>query len=45
MDATILRELTSDQTKTNIPDFSAGDTLRVHVRVVEGDKERVQVFE
>ena len=45
MDASILRELTSDQLKSDIPEFSAGDTLRVHVRVVEGDKERIQVFE
>ncbi len=45
MDASILRELTSDQLKSDIPAFSAGDTLRVHVRVVEGDKERIQVFE
>jgi large subunit ribosomal protein L19 len=29
----------------DIPDFGAGDTVRVHVRVVEGEKERVQVFE
>ena len=28
-----------------IPDFQAGDTLRVHVKVVEGSRERVQVFE
>ena len=28
-----------------IPDFRAGDTLRVHVRIREGDKERIQVFE
>jgi large subunit ribosomal protein L19 len=28
-----------------IPDFRAGDTVRVHVRVVEGERERVQVFE
>lgn len=27
------------------PDFAAGDTLRVHVRVVEGNKERTQIFE
>ena len=45
MDASIMRELTSDQLKTDLPDFSAGDTLRIHVRVIEGDKERIQVFE
>jgi large subunit ribosomal protein L19 len=31
--------------KTDIPDFRAGDTVRVHVRVVEGERERIQVFE
>lgn len=31
--------------KTDIPDFRAGDTVRVHVRVVEGEKERIQVFQ
>ncbi|HIG18222.1 MAG TPA: 50S ribosomal protein L19 [Candidatus Handelsmanbacteria bacterium] len=45
MDASILREITADQIKSDIPDFRAGDTVRVHVRVIEGDKERVQVFE
>jgi large subunit ribosomal protein L19 len=33
------------QLKTNLPKFSTGDTLTVHVRVVEGDKERVQQFQ
>ena len=45
MDASILRELTSDQLKTDIPEFGAGDTVRIHVRVIEGDKERTQIFE
>ena len=40
-----MRELTSDQLKTDIPDFHSGDTVRVHVRVIEGDKERSQIFE
>lgn len=31
--------------KTDLPDFRPGDTVRVHVRVVEGERERVQVFE
>ena len=31
--------------KSDIPDFRAGDTLKVHVKVVEGEKERIQVFE
>ena len=31
--------------KDNIPDFNAGDTVKVHVKIKEGDKERVQVFQ
>jgi large subunit ribosomal protein L19 len=31
--------------KRNLPTFQAGDTVRVHVRVVEGEKERIQMFE
>lgn len=31
--------------REDIPDFAPGDTVRVHVRVVEGNRERVQVFE
>lgn len=35
----------ADQLKTEVPDFFPGDTVAVHVKVVEGDKERIQVFE
>lgn len=45
MDTSILREVTSDQLKTDITDFAPGDTVRVHVRVIEGDRERTQIFE
>ena len=41
-------DLIDDQTRKpagSIPDFAPGDTLKVHVRVVEGNKERVQVFQ
>ena len=31
--------------KTDVPDFRAGDTLKVHVRVIEGNKSRVKVFQ
>lgn len=31
--------------KTDIPPFRSGDTVRVHVRVVEGEKERIQIFQ
>ncbi len=33
------------QLRNDIPDFQTGDTLNVHVRVVEGDKERIQQFQ
>ena len=45
MDASILREVTSHQLKTDLPQFRSGDTLRIHVRVKEGEKERIQIFE
>ena len=35
----------SNQLKSELPDFGPGDTVQVHAKVVEGDKERVQVFE
>jgi large subunit ribosomal protein L19 len=35
----------NDQLRDDIPDFAAGDELKVHVRVVEGNKERVQIFQ
>ncbi len=34
-----------DSLRQDVPEFRAGDTLKVHVRVVEGNRERVQVFE
>ena len=41
----VLRALVSNQFKTDNPNFRSGDTLNVSVRVVEGDKERIQHFE
>jgi large subunit ribosomal protein L19 len=40
----ILNVVTADQIRTDIPDFRPGDTLSVHVKVIEGNKERIQVF-
>jgi large subunit ribosomal protein L19 len=40
-----INKILPDQLKTDIPDFKAGDHIKVHVRVVEGDKERLQPFE
>jgi len=41
----VIRSIASSQIKTDIPTFRAGDTVNVSVRVVEGDKERIQHFE
>jgi len=41
----IVDQITKEQLRTNLPVFRPGDTLRVHVKVVEGQRERVQVFE
>ncbi|UCZ51744.1 50S ribosomal protein L19 [Bacillus shivajii] len=41
----IIRDLTKEQLKSDLPEFRAGDTVRVHVKVVEGTRERIQVFE
>lgn len=41
----LIQELTQDQLRTDIPEFRAGDTVKVHVRVVEGTRERIQLFE
>lgn len=41
----LLKALESEQLREDIPEFSPGDRVRVHVKVVEGEKERLQVFE
>jgi large subunit ribosomal protein L19 len=41
----LIAEIERAQGKESVPVFDAGDTVRVHVKVVEGGKERVQVFE
>lgn len=41
----IVDQITKEQLKTDIPEFRAGDTVRVHVKVIEGQRERIQVFE
>ncbi len=39
-----LEQLAREQMRADLPDFRPGDTVEVHVRIVEGDKERIQVF-
>jgi large subunit ribosomal protein L19 len=43
MDAVELVE--REQLRTDLPDFRVGDTVKVHVKIVEGEKERIQPFE
>lgn len=41
----IIQALEQEQLRQDIPGFVAGDTVRVHVKVVEGTRERIQLFE
>ncbi|HLR92368.1 MAG TPA: 50S ribosomal protein L19 [Atopostipes sp.] len=41
----LIESITNEQLRTDLPEFSAGDTVRVHARIVEGDRERIQIFE
>ncbi len=41
----IIQKLLSKSQRTDLPQFAAGDTVRVHVKIKEGDKERLQAFE
>ena len=45
MNFEIIRELEKEQLKAEVPQFSVGDTVRVHNRIKEGTRERVQIFE
>jgi large subunit ribosomal protein L19 len=45
MVAQLIRSIESEQFKDDIPYFGPGDNVRVHARVVEGNRERIQVFE
>lgn len=40
----LIEEIESSQLKTDIPEFCVGDTVKVHIRIIEGEKERIQVF-
>ena len=44
MNQAILDKIESEQFRKNPVDFGVGDTVRVHTKVVEGDKERIQIF-
>lgn len=41
----LIQQINEEQLRIDIPEFIAGDTVKVHCRVVEGNKERIQIFE
>jgi large subunit ribosomal protein L19 len=41
----IIRSIEQEQIRTDLPDFGVGDTVKVHIKIREGTKERIQVFE
>ncbi|HDP2740926.1 TPA: 50S ribosomal protein L19 [Staphylococcus aureus] len=41
----LIEAVTKSQLRTDLPSYRPGDTLRVHVRIIEGTRERIQVFE
>lgn len=45
MNLNLVNEVTKSQMKTDIPEFRSGSTVRVSVKIQEGDKSRIQVFE
>lgn len=42
--SSIIAKINSEQIKADVTPFNVGDTIKVHTRVVEGDKERIQIF-
>ena len=45
MSTNIIERIDREQMRHDMPDFRPGDSVRVHIRIIEGNKERVQVFE
>ncbi len=45
MNMSIIKELEKEQMKTDIIEFAVGDTVKVHLKVKEGKRERIQIFE
>ncbi len=41
----IIKALEKEQLKSDVPEFSVGDTVKVHLKVTEGKRERIQIFE
>ncbi len=43
--STIIERINQEQMRVDHPDFRPGDTVKVHIRIVEGNKERIQIFQ
>ncbi|MEZ0574866.1 50S ribosomal protein L19 [Halodesulfovibrio aestuarii] len=41
----IIEKIEREQLRMDIPEFKAGDTVKVHMRIIEGEKERIQIFQ
>lgn len=41
----IIRSITREYEKTDLPEFGPGDTVRVHIQIREGNRQRIQIFE
>ncbi|EYE89322.1 50S ribosomal protein L19 [Fervidicella metallireducens AeB] len=41
----LIRAIEAEQLRSDLPEFNVGDTVKVHVKVKEGNRERIQVFE
>ena len=45
MNMNLVKEITATQLRKDIPEFRSGDNVRVHVRITEGEKSRIQIYE
>ena len=45
MNMDIIKEIEKEQLKAEVPEFNVGDTIKVHAKIKEGNRERIQVFE
>ena len=41
----LIQEIESEQMRMDLPAFRSGDTVKVHLRIIEGEKERIQIFQ
>jgi large subunit ribosomal protein L19 len=41
----IIKAIEAEQIRTDLPEFNVGDTVKVHIKIKEGNKERIQIFE